>query len=73
MLAWLAAHGVKAEGKLHPSSHSPAETILSLAQAFAADLIVTGAYGHSRVREWLLGGMTHDLIGASTINRLISN
>jgi len=72
-LAWLAAYGVKAEGKLHPSSHSPAETILSLAQTFGADLIVTGAYGHSRVREWLLGGMTHDLIGESTINRLISN
>ncbi|HEX2942363.1 MAG TPA: universal stress protein, partial [Rhodopila sp.] len=27
-----------------------------------ADLIVAGAYGHSRVREWVLGGMTRNLL-----------
>jgi nucleotide-binding universal stress UspA family protein len=27
-----------------------------------ADLIVAGAYGHSRSREWVLGGVTSDLL-----------
>jgi nucleotide-binding universal stress UspA family protein len=27
-----------------------------------ADLLVAGAYGHSRVREWALGGVTRDLL-----------
>ena len=36
---------------------------LAEAAAIGADLIVAGAYGHSRAREWLLGGATRDLLG----------
>jgi len=32
-----------------------------------ADLLVMGAYGHSRVREFLFGGVTRDLLAASPL------
>ncbi len=37
-----------------------AETLEGAAGAFGADLIVTGAYGYSRLREWFFGGVTRD-------------
>ncbi len=36
-------------------------------------IIVAGGYGHSRVREWLFGGVTNDLLNAKSVNRLFSN
>jgi nucleotide-binding universal stress UspA family protein len=38
-----------------------------------ADLLVTGAYGHSRLGEWVFGGMTHDLLASSPICCLMSH
>jgi nucleotide-binding universal stress UspA family protein len=38
-----------------------------------ADLVVTGAYGHSRVREWIFGGVTDDLLADPSLNRFMSN
>jgi nucleotide-binding universal stress UspA family protein len=32
------------------------------AQLAGADLIVAGAYGHSRAREWMFGGVTYELL-----------
>ena len=42
-----------------------AETLLGEAHRRDADLIVLGGYGHSRVREWLLGGVTYKLMHQS--------
>lgn len=39
----------------------------------SADLVVTGGYGHSWFREWLLGGMTRRLLEANSPNRFLSN
>jgi len=39
------------------------ECLRRIAQADKSDLIVAGAYGHSRLRERILGGVTRDLIG----------
>jgi nucleotide-binding universal stress UspA family protein len=39
----------------------------------SADLIVTGAYGHSRLGEWAFGGMTRDLLATSPICCLMSH
>jgi nucleotide-binding universal stress UspA family protein len=36
--------------------------VLDTAAKVAADLVVLGAYGHSRLREWVLGGATRDVI-----------
>jgi nucleotide-binding universal stress UspA family protein len=73
VLHWLERHGVKARGEIVPSAGSPAETIASTAAEMGADLVVTGAYGHSRLREWLFGGVTQELLAASTSNRLMSS
>ncbi|HLH49172.1 MAG TPA: universal stress protein, partial [Roseiarcus sp.] len=43
------------------------------ARRVSADLIVTGAYGHSRLREWILGGVTRDLIARSEIPLLMAH
>ncbi|RUV85534.1 universal stress protein, partial [Mesorhizobium sp. M1A.F.Ca.IN.022.07.1.1] len=49
------------------------ERLVAFARLIRADLIVSGAYGHSRLREWAFGGVTRSLIGESGINRLLSN
>ena len=47
------------------------ENKLPLTHRFTADLIVTGGYGHSRLREWILGGVTRHLINQPGIPLLI--
>ena len=59
---WLECHGVTAEPIAAPSTGEDAQQLQSFALEHSADLIVAGAYGHSRVREWLLGGVTRDLL-----------
>lgn len=49
-----------------------AETIRKAATAFRADLIVCGAYQHSRLREWLLGGVTQSLLKSTPLPLLMS-
>ncbi|MCI3179226.1 universal stress protein UspA [Caulobacter sp. CCUG 60055] len=63
----LARHGVAVEAEVVARSEtSIAENLESACSRHGADLLVIGAYGHSRVREWALGGVTEDLIAAST-------
>lgn len=49
-----------------------AETIRQAAADFGADLIVCGAYKHSRLREWLLGGVTQSLLKSTPLPLLMS-
>lgn len=59
----LARHGVQADiAVLAKSSESVAEVLLRQAGEQAANLIVMGAYGHSRLRETILGGATRDML-----------
>jgi nucleotide-binding universal stress UspA family protein len=59
----LRRHGVKAELRLKPAQAlSVSETLLEMAYACGADLLVSGAYGHSRMREFVFGGVTRDLL-----------
>ena len=56
-------HGVKAEIERTVSADLPVgEVLLSRAADLGADLLVMGAYGHSRARELLLGGATRSLL-----------
>jgi nucleotide-binding universal stress UspA family protein len=50
-----------------------ASTILSYAADVSADLIVMGGYGHSRLREFVLGGATRGILSAMTIPTLMSH
>jgi nucleotide-binding universal stress UspA family protein len=59
---WLKWHGVAASCVASPSTGDDATALYALAQDRGADLIVAGAYGHSRLREWVLGGVTRDLL-----------
>lgn len=59
---WLALHGIEAEGIAAARSGTDAGTLARIATEQAADILVAGAYGHSRMREWVLGGVTSDLL-----------
>lgn len=48
-------------------------TILSYAADRTADFLVTGGYGHSRWREFLLGGVTRQLLSSMTVPTLMSH
>ena len=62
VVAWLSRHGVAAR-ELVPEKNSDATTQLDrIAADVGAGVIVAGAYGHSRFRELILGGMTQHLI-----------
>ena len=52
---------------------SGAGQLIRLAQDEGADLLVTGAYGHSRLGEWIFGGMTRELLASSPICCLMSH
>jgi nucleotide-binding universal stress UspA family protein len=52
---------------------SGAEQLIEVAREEVADLLVTGAYGHSRLGEWMFGGMTRELLAGSPICCLMSH
>lgn len=60
--AWLARHGVIAKPEVFPANGPDAECLYDLARERQADLIVAGAYGHHRLREWIFGGVTADFL-----------
>jgi nucleotide-binding universal stress UspA family protein len=70
----LARHGLKVEVKriTSPDIDVPS-TILSYASDCGADLIVMGGYGHSRLREFVLGGVTRGLLESMTVPVLMSH
>ena len=64
---YLARHGVRADVSARPADLDEGQSLLAFAREKKSDLIVMGAYGHSRFREIILGGMTRDLLATSTI------
>ena len=71
--AWLRAHGVAVRVLRDPALGDVGERLLSLAGELACDLIVAGAYGHSRLREWALGGVTRELLQNAAVPVLLSH
>jgi nucleotide-binding universal stress UspA family protein len=70
----LARHGLKVDIKriTSPDTDVPS-TILSYAADSSADMIVMGGYGHSRLREFVLGGATRGLLESMTVPVLMSH
>jgi nucleotide-binding universal stress UspA family protein len=61
----LRRHGVEAFGKaIATSPEQVCGALQATAREIGADLIVAGAYGHSRLGEWAFGGVTYDLLNA---------
>ncbi|MGO4674969.1 universal stress protein [Bosea sp. 2YAB26] len=50
-----------------------ADELIHRARQEGADLLVSGAYGHSRTREWIFGGVTRDLLDHASICCLMSH
>jgi nucleotide-binding universal stress UspA family protein len=70
----LARHELKVDLKRIVSGGTDvASTILSYAADSAADFIVMGGYGHSRLREFILGGATRGILSAMTVPTLMSH
>ena len=70
----LRAHGVKiTTARLQPQGSDPGDLLLNFAANSRVDLIVAGAYGHSRVREWVLGGVTASLLQRAEVPCLLSH
>ena len=71
---YLARHGVKASAaQQRGAGIDIGAQILSRAADIEADLIVMGAYGHSRLRELVLGGATRTLLESMTVPVLMSH
>ena len=70
---WLKGHGVCAGANAIVTSEEPFDALDALLLQNAADLLVAGAYGHSRVQEWIFGGMTRDLLTKARCCCLFAN
>jgi nucleotide-binding universal stress UspA family protein len=70
----LARHGVKSEAATAMAEDiAVGDILLSRASDLGADLIVMGAYGHSRVRELVLGGATRHILQHMTVPILMAH
>jgi nucleotide-binding universal stress UspA family protein len=70
----LSRHGLKVEVKRIPAEGiNVPEAILSHAADISADFMVMGGYGHSRLREYVLGGATRGILASMTLPTLMSN
>ncbi len=71
---WLSRHGVKVTVKRETAADAEVgEAILSRAATVGSDLIVMGLYGHSRAREFILGGASRTLLASMTVPVLMAH
>lgn len=71
---YLASHGVNAEAAHTPSGGvAVGDILLNNAADMGADLIVSGSYGHSRIGELIMGGVTDTLMNSMTVPTLMSH
>ena len=70
----LARHGINVEIKhVNPGSVGVQAAIRDYAAESGADFMVMGGYGHSRLREFILGGVTRSILKSMTIPVLMSH
>jgi nucleotide-binding universal stress UspA family protein len=74
VVRYLARHRIESRAtaiELHEGA--AAARLMRFVQDQGADLVVTGAYGHSRLGEWIFGGVTHDLLTLCPVCCLMSH
>ncbi|WP_246740686.1 universal stress protein [Mesorhizobium sp. NZP2298] len=69
---FMATHGITARTEVLKADDESDELVDFLSSA-NADLVVSGAYGHSRIREWVFGGVTRPLLDDSRLCRFMSS
>jgi nucleotide-binding universal stress UspA family protein len=70
--AWLRGHGIVASAVVPETTAGVTEQLEKIAADVGAGTIIAGAYGHSRLREWILGGVTRHLATESRLCALLS-
>jgi nucleotide-binding universal stress UspA family protein len=71
--AWLARHGVQASAKVPEQRGDAATQLARIAADVGAGVVIAGAYGHSRLSEWILGGVTRRLVNPANRCSLLSH
>jgi len=71
--AWFARRGIDAEFRVFQPPKEHGAALLAAAHAADADLIVMGAWGHSRITELVLGGATRHLFQTSDLPLLVAH
>ena len=69
----LSRHGVTVTTETVSATSSAGEALLTKASDLGANLLVVGAYGHSRLREYVFGGVTKHLLQHMTVPVLMSH
>jgi nucleotide-binding universal stress UspA family protein len=70
----LARHGLKVEvTRITHGDLDVADALLSHSMDASADFMVMGGYGHSRLREFVLGGVTRSILCTMTLPTLMSH
>lgn len=73
MALYLARHGVRVEVVAESTRASPGEALLDIVRAAGAGLLVAGAFGHSRYRELVLGGVTRLVLERAPVPVLLAH
>ena len=76
LTAHLGRHGLNARTQLvrhEPATAPTADRLLAEVTKLDADLLIMGAYGHSRLREMILGGVTRDILQKMSLPVLMSH
>ncbi|MEP7453420.1 universal stress protein [Phyllobacterium sp. SB3] len=69
---FLRRHGITAGSEIIRDNHE-SDSLLGFIRQVDAELVVSGAYGHSRVRELIFGGVTRSLLAEGDFSRFLSS
>ncbi len=70
---YLVRHGLKVDALNRVPEGTIAQELLDVAHSYRAGFIVMGAYGHTRLREFIFGGVTREILQKSDIPLFICN
>jgi nucleotide-binding universal stress UspA family protein len=73
LVAYLERHGVRATIEGFVVSHGVGKSLLEHVGRLGADLLVMGAYGHSRLHEMILGGATREVLAGASVPVLMGH
>lgn len=73
LTCWLKRHDIAAECLTYASKDDDATQFADIVREQQANLVVIGAYGHSRLHEWVLGGVTNELLQQTEVCCLLSH
>lgn len=72
VVGWLARHGIASRVQVPERCGNAVKQLERIAADTGAGVVVAGAYGRSRFREWVLGGVTQHLVGQTARCALLS-